>query len=39
MRLVRVVPPLAGHPELQSFECRACREVLTRPASAKPKPR
>lgn len=29
MRLARVVPAVAGHPELRSFECRSCREVRT----------
>jgi hypothetical protein len=29
MRLSRVMPAVAGHPELHSFECDACGEVLT----------
>lgn len=29
MRLARVVPAVAGHPELRSFECTSCREVKT----------
>ena len=29
MRLARVVPAVAGHPELRSFECGSCREVKT----------
>lgn len=29
MRLVRVAPAVAGHPELRSYECVDCREVLT----------
>ena len=29
MRWVRSLPAFAGHPELQSFECRGCREALT----------
>ncbi len=39
MRLVRVVPALAGHPELQSFKCRACGEVTTRPVEDVERPR
>ena len=31
MRLARIVPAVAGHPELRSFECRTCREVTTVP--------
>ena len=29
MRWVRSLPAFAGHPELQSFACRGCREALT----------
>ena len=29
MRLARVVPAVAGHPALHSFECVACGEVTT----------
>jgi hypothetical protein len=29
MQLARVTPRAFGHPELRSFECRACREVVT----------
>lgn len=29
MKLARVIPAVAGHPELRSFECADCREVLT----------
>jgi transposase-like protein len=29
MRLARVTPRAFGHPELRSFECRACREAVT----------
>ena len=29
MRLARVTPAVAGHPELHSFECDGCGEVLT----------
>jgi len=29
MRWVRSMPAFVGHPELQSFECRGCREALT----------
>jgi hypothetical protein len=37
MQLSRVTPAVAGHPELHSFKCGACGEVLTAeatPASA-----
>jgi hypothetical protein len=29
MKLDRVTPRFAGHPELRTFACVACREVLT----------
>jgi hypothetical protein len=29
MRLARVIPAVAGHPELCSYECLSCREVTT----------
>jgi len=29
MRFVRSLPAVARHPELQSFECRSCREAMT----------
>lgn len=29
MRLARIVPAVARHPELRTFECRTCREVAT----------
>jgi DNA-directed RNA polymerase subunit RPC12/RpoP len=29
MRLVHVVPRLGAHPELRSFRCTACDEVVT----------
>jgi len=32
MKLKRVVPKVAAHPELRSFECSACREVITEAA-------
>ncbi|MFN3657872.1 MAG: hypothetical protein ACK4UO_11510 [Pseudolabrys sp.] len=38
MRLARVVPALAGHPELRSYECSDCREVLTEPVNAERPP-
>ena len=31
MRLARLTPRFGGLPELRSFECRACRVVLTLP--------
>ena len=34
MRLVRVTPAVAGHPELRSFKCSGCGEVLTTEAQA-----
>lgn len=37
MRLARIVPAVAGHPELCTFECVECREVTTieaKPATA-----
>jgi hypothetical protein len=39
MRLARTIPALAGHPELRSFECRDCREVLTEPSADEQTPR
>ena len=29
MQLARVIPAVAGHPALHSFECAGCGEVLT----------
>ena len=29
MQLTRVIPAVAGHPELHSFVCTDCGEVLT----------
>jgi len=29
MRLARITPALAHHPELHSYECLSCREVVT----------
>ena len=29
MRFVRSLPAVAGLPELQSYECRGCKEVTT----------
>jgi hypothetical protein len=29
MRLGHVIPRFAGHPEIRSFQCSACGEVLT----------
>lgn len=29
MQRARVMPAVAGHPELHSFECAVCGEVLT----------
>jgi hypothetical protein len=29
MRLIRVLPAVAGHPELHSFKCDGCGEVVT----------
>jgi transposase-like protein len=29
MHLARVTPAVAGHPELRSYECAHCGEVLT----------
>jgi hypothetical protein len=29
MPLARVVPALAGHPELRSYACRPCFEAVT----------
>ena len=34
MQLKRVVPRVSVHPELRSFECRACREVITQTVEA-----
>jgi transposase-like protein len=34
MKLVRLVPKVMGLPELQSFKCGECNEVLTREAPA-----
>jgi len=31
MRLAAVVPRVAGHPELRSFKCMSCNEVITKP--------
>jgi len=31
MKLVRVTPRLGGLPELQTFECRPCGSVVTKP--------
>jgi len=39
MRLARVVPAVAGHPELRTFECGACREVRTEVVPHKSGPR
>lgn len=36
MQLSRVTPAVAGHPELRSFECAGCGEVLTTEAPAAP---
>jgi len=36
MRLSRVTPAVAGHPELRSFACAACGEVLTTEAPPAP---
>jgi hypothetical protein len=36
MELSRVVPKLGGHPELQSFQCNACRWVETEAVESKP---
>jgi hypothetical protein len=33
MRLVRSIPKIGGLPELESFECRACRVSITEAAS------
>jgi hypothetical protein len=30
MRIVLVVPAVAGHPELTSYACRACGDVATK---------
>jgi hypothetical protein len=30
MRLVHIVPRLRAHPELRSFRCAVCDEVVTR---------
>jgi hypothetical protein len=32
MRLVRSIPKIGGLPELESFECRACRVSITEAA-------
>lgn len=29
MRLARITPKFGGLPELQTFDCHECREVLT----------
>lgn len=29
LQLVRVTPAIAGHPELRSFKCADCGEVIT----------
>jgi hypothetical protein len=34
MYLARVIPAVAGHPELQSFACRTCREATTQEAGS-----
>lgn len=34
MQLKRVVPRVAVHPELRTFECRVCREVTTEQVAA-----
>lgn len=31
MRVVRVVPRVAGHAELRSFKCATCGEIITKP--------
>jgi hypothetical protein len=36
MQLSRVTPAVAGHPELHSFQCAACGEVLTTEAPPAP---
>lgn len=36
MQLARVTPAVAGHPELQSFECADCGEVTTTEAPPEP---
>jgi hypothetical protein len=28
MALMRVIPRVGSHPEIQTFQCRVCREVL-----------
>ena len=33
MRLVRSIPKIGGLPELESFECRACRVSITEAAT------
>lgn len=34
MQLKRVVPRVAVHPELRTFECPACHEVITEQVAA-----
>jgi hypothetical protein len=29
MKLARVIPKVAGHPEIRSFECRPCGEAVS----------
>jgi hypothetical protein len=35
MRLVRSIPKIGGLPELESFECRACRVSITEAVAPK----
>jgi hypothetical protein len=36
MRLVRSIPKIGGLPELESFECRACRVSITEATAPAP---